>query len=181
MTFTPETTGLLLVIALGAIGLLLAAVAVLLVQARRLRRDYLVALDPARQEDVFAALRRHDVSLQGLRADLTTTDDNVTHLRGLLSETTSRVAVVRFDAFDDMGGAMSFAAAMLDEHGTGMVLTSINGRAETRTYVKQVREGTSTHDLSAEEERAIKAALARERDDLVLSGSSVRRRRRRAS
>lgn len=69
------------------------------------------------------------------------------------------VALLRYDAFEDVGGRLSFSCALLDDAGTGVVLTSINGRQETRVYAKQVRQGTSAHNLSLEEEEAIRRAM----------------------
>jgi hypothetical protein len=71
------------------------------------------------------------------------------------------VSVVRYDAFADMGGRLSFSAALLDDAGDGIVLTSINGRTETRSYAKGVKGGASEHTLSPEEEQAIAFALRR--------------------
>ena len=70
-----------------------------------------------------------------------------------------RVAVVRFDAFPDLGGRLSFSAAILDGAGTGVALTSIAGRTETRVYAKPVTGGDSAEQLTPEERQAIKAAL----------------------
>jgi Protein of unknown function (DUF4446) len=79
---------------------------------------------------------------------------------GELAEASVRhVSVVRFDAFEDMGGRLSFSAALLDGHGDGLVITSINGRQESRCYSKQVRGGSSVHNLTDEERQAIKEAL----------------------
>jgi hypothetical protein len=75
-----------------------------------------------------------------------------------------RVALLRYDAFEDVGGRLSFSCAMLDEHGTGVVLTSINGRQETRVYAKPVAAGTSTYNLSAEEEEAIRQAMTEDHE-----------------
>jgi hypothetical protein len=69
------------------------------------------------------------------------------------------VALLRYDAFEDVGGRLSFSCALLDDQGTGVVLTSINGRQETRVYAKQVTQGISTHNLSLEEEEAIRRAM----------------------
>jgi len=69
------------------------------------------------------------------------------------------VALLRYDAFEDVGGRLSFSCALLDDQGTGVVLTSINGRQETRVYAKQVTQETSTHNLSLEEEEAIRRAM----------------------
>ena len=70
-----------------------------------------------------------------------------------------KVALLRYDAFEDVGGRLSFSCALLDDHGNGVVLTSINGRQETRVYAKPVAQGTSSHNLSLEEEEAIRRAL----------------------
>ncbi len=67
-------------------------------------------------------------------------------------------AVVRYDAFGDMGGRLSYSAAIYDDRGNGMVISSINGRSETRTYAKELVGLKSDHTLSPEEERAIEAA-----------------------
>ena len=67
-------------------------------------------------------------------------------------------AVVRYDAFGDMGGRLSFSAALFDDRGDGLVITSINGRSETRTYAKELVGLKSDHTLSPEEEQAIEAA-----------------------
>jgi len=71
-----------------------------------------------------------------------------------------RVALLRYDAFEDVGGRLSFSCALLDEQGTGIVLTSINGRQDTRVYAKPVTAGTSPYNLSVEEEEAIRHALS---------------------
>jgi len=70
------------------------------------------------------------------------------------------VGLVRFDAFEDMGGHLSFAAAMLDAEGDGFVLTSINGRQETRIYAKPIERGASHYHLSEEEQEAIRRAIS---------------------
>jgi hypothetical protein len=69
------------------------------------------------------------------------------------------VGVVRFDAFRDMGGLMSFAVALLDDRGNGIVMSSIYGRSESRTYTKPVVERGSTYELSPEEKEAIRLAM----------------------
>ena len=69
-----------------------------------------------------------------------------------------KVGVVRFNPFQDSGGDQSFAIALLDHDGTGLVISSLHGRAETRLYAKQVANGRSKQSLSDEEQQAIRAA-----------------------
>jgi hypothetical protein len=78
----------------------------------------------------------------------------------LVDGSVRHVALLRFDAFEDVGGRLSFSCALLDEHGTGVVLTSINGRQETRVYAKPVTERSSSYNLSTEEAEAIRQAMA---------------------
>ena len=80
-------------------------------------------------------------------------------LFALLGRSARNLGVVRYDAFDDMRGKMSFSAALLIDHGNGLVITSINARAESRAYAKSIKGGSSEHNLSAEEQRAIANAL----------------------
>jgi Protein of unknown function (DUF4446) len=67
----------------------------------------------------------------------------------------SHLGLVRFDAFDDAGGAQSFALALIDDDGDGVVLTSLHSRQATRLYIKAVRRGVADSPLSAEEVRAM--------------------------
>jgi hypothetical protein len=70
----------------------------------------------------------------------------------------SHVGLVRFDAFGDTGGAQSFALALIDDDGDGVVLTSLHSRQSTRLYIKGVRRGVADAPLSAEEVRAMQHA-----------------------
>ena len=88
----------------------------------------------------------------------------------LLRGTVQHVGLVRFDAFEDMGGRLSFSAALLDAGGDGIVITSINGRQDTRCYAKQVQRGTSIHNLSDEEEQAIREAMSGRREVAPVDG-----------
>lgn len=88
-------------------------------------------------------------------------DAEAARLRAEVGAALSRVAVVRYDAFGDMGGRLSFSAALLDAQGDGVVLTSIHGRSESRTYAKGVVGGDTAGEgatLTPEERQAVAAA-----------------------
>ncbi|WP_240311739.1 DUF4446 family protein [Nocardioides houyundeii] len=70
------------------------------------------------------------------------------------------LAVVRYDAFGDVGGHLSWSVALLDDAGDGVVLTSIHGRSEARTYAKSIASWSSEQQLSPEEEEAVAHARA---------------------
>jgi len=72
-----------------------------------------------------------------------------------VSSALRHLAVVRYDAFGDMGGHLSWSMALLDDSGDGVVLSSIHGRSDARTYAKNVAGWTANQQLSPEEEEAI--------------------------
>ena len=65
------------------------------------------------------------------------------------------LSVVRYDAFGDVGGHLSWSIALLDDAGNGVVLTSIHGRSEARTYAKSITGWACEQQLSPEEDEAI--------------------------
>ncbi|MCL5103136.1 MAG: DUF4446 family protein [Armatimonadetes bacterium] len=70
-----------------------------------------------------------------------------------------RMGVVRFNAFDDVGGEQSFSLALLDARNNGIVISSIYGRQDSRIYVKGIVNGEGERPLSQEETKALKQAL----------------------
>jgi hypothetical protein len=155
----PQLTATLAVVACIVAAVLLVVVVFLLVRVRQLLRDHRRAIDPKRREDVLTVLGRHEDTISAIDQDVRELDRRSAELRDLVRATVSRVGMVRYDAFEDMGGALSFSAALLDEHGDGIVISAINGRTETRCYAKPVARGSSDHNLSSEEETAIDTAV----------------------
>ena len=125
----------------------------------------LIALALAAIAVVFSvvALRRLGATRRRSGADALPEDvhglrQEVAALRAEASDALRHLAVVRYDAFGDMGGHLSWSLALLDDGGHGVVLTSIHGRSEARTYAKNVSGWSSEQQLSPEEEEAIASA-----------------------
>jgi hypothetical protein len=68
------------------------------------------------------------------------------------------VALVRYDAFTEMSGRMSFSLALLDSDANGVVISAIASSTDTRVYAKGVSQGQGEHELSPEEESAVSSA-----------------------
>lgn len=85
-------------------------------------------------------------------------EGELTSLRHDIAQALRHVAVVRYDAFGDMGGRLSFSAAIIDDTGDGLVMSSIHGRGESRTYAKGVVGGDADSTLTPEERQALAAA-----------------------
>jgi hypothetical protein len=156
LSFSDRTLTLLVLIALGlgAIALVFAAMGG---GSRRGREPGgPIRLDEALRGVLDGQARKIERLEQAVRT-LNKTDKRQ---QGLIEGSVQNVALLRYDAFEDVGGRLSFSCAMLDDRGSGVVLTSINGRQETRVYAKPIAEGRSSYNLSSEEEEAIRQALA---------------------
>jgi len=131
---------------LGLAGLVIAVVALA------------VAVGTARR--TTTATRRRRTAAQDLPTDVHGLRQEVSALRLEAADALRHLAVVRYDAFGDMGGHLSWSMALLDDHGDGVVITSIHGRSDARTYAKPVTGWSSEQQLSPEEEDAITHARA---------------------
>lgn len=91
------------------------------------------------------------------------------------------VGIVRYDALNEMSGQLSFSLALLDTLGDGVVISSINGRAETRTYAKPVLGGKGEQELSPEEAQAVHSARLGTGLSAVIPAQNGRRAAKRAA
>ena len=80
-------------------------------------------------------------------------------ISALLQKALTRVGVVRFRAFDDKGSDLSYAVALLDAENNGVILSSIFGREDSRSYVKPIQAGQSSYTLTEEEQQALHQAM----------------------
>lgn len=147
-------------VAIGAA--VVALIALLLAIGNRRRYDQMArryaVLWGDGEADVTGVLAAQAKALGVERARITALESSVALVRGGLEQGLQHVAVVRYDAFGDMGGRMSFSAAIVDDRGDGMVLSSIHARSESRTYAKGIVGGKSDVTLSPEERHALDAA-----------------------
>lgn len=116
-----------------------------------------------RYGDVLVAIERQRLQTEqtatAVRAELAAT---VTHLLTETGRGLRRVAMVRYDAFEELAGRLSFSLALLDDHGDGLTISAINGRADSRVYAKGVQACAGAgQELSPEEQQAVTAAMAR--------------------
>jgi uncharacterized protein DUF4446 len=160
MTLPNET---LVILVFTSLGLnVLALVVLAFVGRRRKTREPAepIGLDPIVRgvfEDQQQSIQRVEQAIRALHA-------SAKRQESLIHDGVRNAGMVRYDAFEDVGGRLSFSCALLDDRGSGVVLTSINGRQDTRVYAKPIAGGSSPYNLSTEEEEAIRQALAGPRE-----------------
>jgi hypothetical protein len=157
LTLHQLTLALMIVAGIALLAFLLSLI--LAARLRKVRRAYALLRGDGAERDIFSAFGRVIKRVQSMEHRLdrvAAAQEEEALLRKLALQ---RFGLVRYDAFDDMGGRLSFSAAILDDNGDGFIISSINGRTETRTYAKLVRGLTSEHNLSDEEREAIAVAV----------------------
>ena len=85
--------------------------------------------------------------------------DEIYKLKEIQKMTLNKTAIVKYDAFKDVGGKLSFALAMLDKENSGFVLNAIHSREGCYTYVKEIVKGESYIVLGEEEKEALRQAV----------------------
>lgn len=145
-------------VALVVAGLAIVAVVVLTGRLRRLERACAALTADSGAPSFVHAVRQSRRIGDGLRRDVDALAADLADVRTGLAASVRHVGVVRFDAFDDVAGQLSYSVALLDDAGDGVVLSAISGRNEMRSYAKPVRAGRSPHRLSPEELEALRSA-----------------------
>lgn len=135
----------------------------LLLVGRRYRR-LMRGVDGANLERLLEEALRSCRAVENRLCEL----DGLYHeLQQLSLRSVSRLGFLRFNAFPDMGSDLSFALALLNEKGDGIVLCCLVSREDCRLYAKPVECGLSTYPLCEEEKEAIRRALERGSDRRV--------------
>jgi hypothetical protein len=154
----------LVALAAGALALVALVVAIVLaVKLRRVRTAQEVVLGPGGRDDLVA----HASALQGAFEELHGRVEEVAErLDGRMGDAERRLdgafahrALVRYDAYGELSGHQSISLALLDTERNGVVLSCIAHRDTARLYCKQVVDGHGEHELSPEENEAIRLAL----------------------
>jgi len=147
------------ILLLLSVAVLACALALLVVGAklRRFSRP-LTELERAGRGEAFAGLLKVVESdrqrLDRLEAELAAQESEGSfHLKG--------VGLVRYDAFEDVGGKQSYSLCLLDRRGDGIIVTYLTGRNSTRSYAVTVEGGKAGRELSEEEARALEQARER--------------------
>lgn len=152
-------SGILMVLLLVVVMILLICVFNLSLGLNRLNRKYSLFMkgkDGQSLERLFK--RKFDLIEKLVRS----TDDNgeeIEKIWKVMDKSLNKYGIVKYDAFEDMGGKLSFVLAMLDKNNTGFLLNAIHSRENCFLYIKEIVNGESYVVLSEEEVEALRQAV----------------------
>ena len=132
----------------------------LYMDVRRMKKRYKKMMTGVESGNLERMLIGHIDEVQRVKEQNTALEVENKKISDLLQQALTRVGRVRFRAFEDMGGDLSYAVAMLDSHNNGVILSSVFGREGSQAYAKPIENGSSTYKLTEEEQQALREAMA---------------------
>lgn len=137
---------------------LLLLIIILAVRMSRVRKSLKRLFTGVNGGNLETGLHQLMDELEGAKKRHADQQFQINRLTQKLSSQCGNVAIMRFNAFGDIGSDLSFSLAIVDEAQNGVVITSIYGREESRIYAKPLEGGKSLYNLSEEEQAVIKKA-----------------------
>lgn len=122
---------------------------------RKEERKWSVLLEGVDGENVEHLLYQHLSSREETSAELDDIRHRLTILEGKMKTAKRFLGIVKYDAFDEVGGEQSFALALYDDEGNGALLTTQVGRADTRVFGKRLTAGKPDRSPTMEEQQAL--------------------------
>ena len=158
--FGSSAAGFLIFLLIIVVIILLVSVVNMNMKMNRLQRRYNLFMKGADGQSVEKAMSSRLRELGKLRSGQEKSREDLMDLQHQYNTMLCKYGIVKYDAFEDVGGKMSFALAMLDQTNTGFVLNAIHSRDNCYLYLKDVVKGTSYIMLSEEELQALRTASA---------------------
>ena len=125
----------------------------------KILRKYKRLMRGSDNKNLEAMLNQHMDRLESRLSGIRDLELSIPSMNSRMNQCLQRVGIVRYNAFERMGGNQSFSVALLDEKGNGIVLTGLYSRNSSAIFAKPIQSGLSTYDLSNEEKEAIDKAF----------------------
>lgn len=149
-----------IIIGLVAVVLvLLILVIVNIVQMRKLKNNYNLFMTGKNAESLEDVIRKRFEQVDSLIEANTENKEHIECLYKKMRMAYQKMGLVKYDAFNESGGKLSFSLAMLDERNNGYIINAMHTREGCYTYIKEIIDGNSIIVLSQEEKDALKMAL----------------------
>ena len=152
-----RSTFILIGLAVSVVGLVVWVV-FLQIRVAKLSKQYARLMSGAGGESLEDVLVQNIEQITKALGTVSALEDKTARMERTLQHTMQWLGIIRFNPFRNTGGAQSFALAIVDGHGDGVVLSSLHSRDNTRVYAKALSKWESRHTLTEEEKQAIARA-----------------------
>lgn len=151
--------GIILIVMAGVILLLLILLIVNLAKTSGLKKKYkkfMEGRDGTSLEDIISnTYEKYDEVSRVVNSN----SENIDKIIANMKLTYQKMGIIKYDAFNEMGGKLSFSLALLDKEDNGFIINSMHSREGCYTYIKEIVKGESYIVLAEEEREALNEAL----------------------
>ena len=140
--------------------ILLIITIVNLVQIKKLKKKYAKFMTGSDAQTLEDTIARHLSEIDGLISSNAVNEKNIAQLKNQIQFAFQKVGLVKYDAFQEMGGKLSFSLCLLNEKEDGFIINAMHSREGCYTYIKEVIAGNCVIILSDEEKEALDMAKA---------------------
>ena len=149
-----------IIIGLAAVVIiLLIMVIVNMVQTSKLKKKYNKFMSGKNAKSLEDTLIKRLDQVDSLIKSNNANEKNIEKIFSNMKFTFQKVGLVKYDAFNEMGGKLSFSLALLNQTNDGFVLNAVHSREGCYTYIKEIVDGNSIIVLADEEQEALKMAM----------------------
>ncbi len=139
--------------------ILFVLVLVLFAKNKKMVRKYQAFMSGEDGKSLENEITQRFLQVDTLQKEHDAMEQHIKEIDETLLSTYQKIGIVKYDAFNEMGGKLSFALAMLNDRNNGFVLNSMHSREGCYTYIKEIIKGESFVQLSGEEKEALQNAL----------------------
>ena len=149
-----------LIIALAAIVVVMIVLWIVnIIQIKKLKKNYKILMKGKDAKSLEEVLIRRLDQVDSLILSNKQNEKDIQNIFANMKFTFQKVGLVKYDAFQEMGGKLSFSVALLNEKNDGFVLNAVHSREGCYTYSKEIVDGNSIIVLAEEEQEALKMAM----------------------
>lgn len=152
-------SGILLLSLLILVIILLVCIFNLSLGLSRLNKKYKIFMKGKDGQSLEKLFKRKFDMIEKLASNGEINSENIQKIEKLYNSSLHKYGIVKYDAFEDMGGKLSFVLVLLDKDNTGFLLNAIHSRENCFLYIKEIVNGESYIMLSEEEIEALKRAV----------------------
>lgn len=162
LSFSDFDLGYLVIALAVVIILLLIFFIILLVQSRKIKKlksrldKFMITKEGNNLEKDIVSIYEDN---KFLRQNAEQNKKDIKTLYRNMEKTFHKMGLVKYDAFNYMGGNLSFSLALLDENNNGFIINSVHSNEGCYSYSKEIIDGTCSIELSEEEQKALSKAI----------------------
>lgn len=148
---------------LGVLGfaiLLLIFILINMIQMHKLKKKYKMFMDGKNAKTLEESIMNRMDQIDYLISSNKKNEDDIESIHKNLKGTFQKVGLVKYDAFQEMGGKLSFSLALLNQINDGFIINAMHSREGCYTYIKEIIDGNSIIALAEEEKEALDMAMS---------------------